>query len=351
MNKSLAILLLFFIPFVQSSAQSKKDFEVTVLQWNVWQEGTVISGGYDVIVAEIARLQPDFVTLSEVRNYNQSNFTERLTKSLQKKGLTYYSFYSDDSGLISKHPIKDSVVVFPVNKDHGSIHKLVAEINGCEFAIYTGHLDYLDCAYYNVRGYDGYTWKETSPPTSVSELLRLNDLSWRDDQIRVFLNEARHDIEAGRYVIFGGDFNEPSHLDWTEATAQLYDHKGMIVPWTISKLLEQAEYKDGYRELYPNPLTHPGFTYPCYNADTDIKKLTWAPKADERERIDLIYYKGKGIKVLEAKLFGTDSSVCRSKPIKDDFQDTIIKPLGIYPSDHKGVWMKFKITPSKKSKR
>ena len=341
------LMLLCLIPTVQF-AQKNEDFEITVLQWNIWQEGTLIPGGFDAIVTELARLRPDFVALSEVRNYNNTNFTSRLTEALKEKNLTYYSFYSDDSGLLSRYPIKDSVVVFPVNKDHGSIHKLVSEINGREFAVYTGHLDYLDCAYYNVRGYDGYTWKETSPPKSVEELLKLNNLSWRNDQIQVFLNEARYDIEAGRCVIFGGDFNEPSHLDWIEATAQLYDHRGMIVPWTLSLMMEQAGYKDGYRELYPNPLTHPGFTYPCYNADADITKLTWAPKADERERIDFIYYKGSGIRVLDAKLLGTDSSVVRSKPVKDDFQDSIIKPLGVYPSDHKGVWMKFRVQGSNK---
>ena len=50
----------------------KKEF--TVLQWNIWQEGTMVPGGYEAIVDEIIRLRPDFVTLSEVRNYNNTNF-------------------------------------------------------------------------------------------------------------------------------------------------------------------------------------------------------------------------------------------------------------------------------------
>ena len=37
-----------------------------------------VPGGYDAIVNEIARLRPDFVTLSEVRNYENTNFTARL---------------------------------------------------------------------------------------------------------------------------------------------------------------------------------------------------------------------------------------------------------------------------------
>ncbi len=52
-----------------SAAQTPKEF--TVLQWNIWQEGTMVKGGYEAIVNEIVRLKPDFITFSEVRNYNK----------------------------------------------------------------------------------------------------------------------------------------------------------------------------------------------------------------------------------------------------------------------------------------
>lgn len=92
-------------------SQNKSEF--TVLQWNIWQEGTKVPGGYDAIVNEIVRLKPDFVTFSEVRNYNNTRFCDRIVQSLKKKGETYYSFYSYDSGLLSRHPITDSLTVFP----------------------------------------------------------------------------------------------------------------------------------------------------------------------------------------------------------------------------------------------
>ena len=103
--------------------QSKGKGEFTVLQWNVWQEGTMVPGGYDAIVNEIVRLQPDFVTFSEVRNYHNTRFNDRIVASLKEKGLDYYSFYTYDPGLLSKHPITDSLTVFPENGDHGSIYK------------------------------------------------------------------------------------------------------------------------------------------------------------------------------------------------------------------------------------
>ena len=335
--------LLLFILFIACKINAKSNFQFTVLQWNIWQEGTLIKGGFDAIVNEIDRLRPDFITLSEVRNYRNTDFTARLVNELRKKGVTYYSFFSDDSGVLSRTPITDSVVVFPLNKDHGSVYKLVTKVKGKEIAVYTCHLDYLDCAYYNVRGVDGYTWKETKRPENVEQLLKLNDLSWRDNAVTVFLNEARNDIEKGRLVIFGGDFNEPSHLDWIEATAQLYDHHGFVVPWTISKKLEKAGFKDSYRVVFPNVLTHPGFTYPSFNPDADIAKLTWAPKADERERIDLIYYKGEGLKAIDAKLFGLDTSVVRLQPQKDHSSDPYIYPLGVWPTDHRGLLVTFQV--------
>ena len=87
------LLFTTLLLFVSVFARSQKSNEFTVLQWNVWQEGTMVPGGYDAIVNEIVRLKPDFVTFSEVRNYNKTNFTARVCASLKEKGLSYYSFY------------------------------------------------------------------------------------------------------------------------------------------------------------------------------------------------------------------------------------------------------------------
>lgn len=118
------ILLLWVILCIK--AQEKNEF--TVLQWNIWQEGTQVKGGYDAIVDEIVRLKPDFVTLSEVRNYKNTRFCDRIVQSLKQRGEIYYSFFSYDSGLLSRYPITDSLTVFPLKDDHGSIYKMVSSI-------------------------------------------------------------------------------------------------------------------------------------------------------------------------------------------------------------------------------
>ena len=87
------------------------------MQLNVWQECTKVPGGFDTLVSEIERRQPDLVTLSEVRNYDGVDFTARLCESLKQKGLRYYSQRSDDSGIISRYPIKDYSTVYPLQDD------------------------------------------------------------------------------------------------------------------------------------------------------------------------------------------------------------------------------------------
>ncbi len=333
------VFLLFFTNIVWGKTKTLK-----VLQFNIWQEGTMVDGGFDAIADEIVRSDADFVMLSEVRNYKNTRFCDRITEALRKRGKIYYSFFSNDSGLLSRYPLMDSITVFPLENDRGSVYKAITKIKNREIAIYTCHLDYRNCAYYDVLGYDGSTWKKRPPVTNVDSILYLNRLSVRDDAIALFIAEAEKDKKAGRLVFLGGDFKEPSHLDWTEATKNLWDHRGAVVPWDVSVMLEKAGYKDVYRVIYPNPITHPGFTFPADNQLKEISKLTWAPEADERERIDFIYYlPDKKLTPLAAMIVGPSGSIAYNERVEETSKDFFIKPIGVWPTDHKAVLAEFKL--------
>lgn len=329
---------------IGATGMQSQNREFTLLQWNIWQEGTMVPGGYEAIADEIARLKPDFVTLSEVRNYNGQNFCDRIVRTLKEHGEIYYSFYSKDSGLLSRHPIAESTTVYPENNDHGSIYRMVVNLGEHKIAVYTAHLDYLNDAYYNVRGYDGSTWEEISVPQSIHEVLEINDRSLRDDAIRAFLEVARKDIADGNIVLIGGDFNEPSHLDWIRETKDLYDHQGMIIPWTVTLLLDNHKFIDAYREKYPDVLDYPGFTFPSDNALVAAEKLTWAPKADERERIDYIFYHPHPeLRLKDIAIFGPDRSIAYCKRVKESSKDRFLLPKGVWPTDHKGLLATFRL--------
>ncbi|GAA3577631.1 endonuclease/exonuclease/phosphatase family protein [Snuella lapsa] len=120
-------------------------------------------------------------------------------------------------------------------------------------------------------------------------------------------------------MIFGGDLNTPSHLDWGENAKSL--HNDLIVPWYATKVLEDMGLVDTYRTLNPDPISHPGITW-----DTKGKK--------DEHRIDYIYYKSPKLKAVQSqsyKAFLGDTLRINTNKIP-------------YPSDHGFVVTTFQLT-------
>ena len=121
------------------------------------------------------------------------------------------------------------------------------------------------------------------------------------------------DSEDPIFVV--GDFNEPSHLDWTEAAAKA-GHHPMKVAFPTSQRMVEAGFTDSYRTIHPDEAAKPG--------------LTWSPVYEPKHpdhhlmRIDYVYFKGKGVEVTDAKIVGEDK----------EHADIVVSP---YPSDHRAV--------------
>lgn len=343
--KQVVYSLLFVFIFVGSG--TAQTYPLRVLQFNIWQEGTTVPGGFDGVVEEIARLQPDLVALSEVRNYNNTRFHERIVTALKAKGLTYYSFYSDDTGILSKYPL---IEYGPLGKKdidfRGTIHKVVVKHeSGKEITFYTVHLQYTKAANYLPRAYDADTWEKLPAPVlSADSIIQNNKLSTRDEAIAAFIKDARQETKKGRLVFLGGDFNEPSHLDWTKRTKNLFDHHGQIVPWNNTLSLQKNGFIDAYRKQFPNEVSHPGFTFPAYITTVPTKKLVWAPDADERDRIDFIFYrKNKAVRLKDVTIVGPKESILKGQPVTEATKDPFLLPQGNWPTDHKALLADFVI--------
>ena len=86
-----------------------------------------------------------------------------------------------------------------------------------------------------------------------------------------------------------------------------------------------------------------GLTYPADNPLKEPGKLTWAPKADERDRIDFIFYQGKDIEAKKAVIFGPKGSIVRNQRVQETSKDKFLLPLDVWPTDHKGLLVTFKM--------
>lgn len=336
----ITIILMVLFPLL-----SKGGERIRVLQINIWQECTHVPGGFDILVDNIIESGADVVFMQEIRNKGDVRFIPRLIGALALRGETFYGQDTTcDSGVISRFPLVPDGRKW---EGCGSVQRVKVDVGGHPVALYAAHLDYRNYACYYPRSYDGNTWKKIpAPVTSTEAVLKMNRDSGRDDTIRDFIRLSRADIDQGTDVILAGDFNEPSHLDWTERTASLWDHNGAVIPWDCSTMLYEGGFEDSFRAVNPDPVASPGFTFPSDNAACDPLKLTWAPESDERDRIDFIYYYKEGsLKPLESKVFGPAGSIVRGERKMEENLSDIIPAEGPWPTDHKAVLTVFELVP------
>ena len=145
-------------------------------------------------------------------------------------------------------------------------------------------------------------------------------------------------IEEKRAIFLVGDFNEPSHLDWTEHYAKNGSDRWVENPtgtplrlalqWPGSVLLKNIGMVDSFRQAHPNEVKKPGNTWtPSYPDQTPGRR----PYGDQvLDRIDRIYHHGNDVKVVSAQVVGE----------RGDTSDIVIQ--GRWPSDHRAVVIEYK---------
>lgn len=326
------------------SCCSRESQPLRVLQLNTWGEGSVVSGGTQALIDIIDQSDPDLVLLQEIRGQKTIDL---FIDSLQKRGKTYYGKSMNIStALMSKYPMNDVRSSTELGDDSYAFMKGVVEVKSQRISFYSIHLDWLHVGYYLARGYSSNpTWNKLSAPvTDADSVLNYNRQSRRNKEIEALMASVENDIDNGSLVIFGGDLNEPSHLDWQEDTKDIRDHNGMVIDWDCSSMLYNAGYKDVYRESYPSAVTHPGFTCNAGNKYVDAQKLLWSLNIDDRERIDFIYYHpNESLELESVSIIGPKEDFYDGKIQYQETQDNITETSGVWPSDHKGNLAIFKL--------
>ena len=132
-------------------------------------------------------------------------------------------------------------------------------------------------------------------------------------------------IKAGTPVIVTGDFNAPSHLDYTEAAIGLRPAMVAAVAWPVSLRMLAAGFTDSFRAAHPDPVARPGLTY--------SPGIPWpvTREGESLDRIDFIYAANAGVEASE--IWG--------EPGNPD----VDKGFAPWPSDHRAVISDLTVTP------
>lgn len=163
---------------------------------------------------------------------------------------------------------------------------------------------------------------------SDEQVLENEASSGRTPQIKNILAQIGPNLDDADNVpvLFTGDFNAPSHKDWTEENKD--NHCGRTFDWPTSKEPENAGLIDSLREVYPDPVQDPHITWsPIF-----LKNPDYDNKDEPLDRIDFVYYKGQGLKPKAA------DSIMRGepKPEPDHKQNE-------WTSDHKAIVVTFDV--------
>lgn len=369
--------------------------KLRALQFNVWLDGARVRDGLSLIANAIIDSEADVVSLVEVKNL-KGDFVERLKRKLQERGVLYYGTFQGnprkfgldaDTAILSRFPVTEERVIYRT-KENCIVRSLIdlSSDDGNSapriLAVYSVHLEYRCYSCYLPRGYNsnshqfpgwgmiknskpGSGWltncifwasdRDLEPqPMTDAKLIRQDNIeSTRPEAIGRLIDDARA-LEENIPIIVMGDFNEPSTLDWTESTSHIADHNGLVYKWDTTELLNQSGFIDAYRDLYPDPVTHPGFTWPSAAQGPGEHKMpkrtNWIKRADERDRLDYIFFKDSKnssckLKAADAWLVGTPVTVVRDELVDESklmFQDKYSYGVGSpWPSDHRAVMTVF----------
>ena len=332
LNRKLAshlwLLLLIVITFLQSgcsnlSLQQKPQAGATedpdilkVLVWNAWRGGNEVTEGPEKILKVIRDSEADVVLMQE--SYDINGERPLLGAWLAEQlGWNQYQGESPHLCVLTRCEIAET---FDHEPWHGVGARLV-HASGREFLAWSIWLDY--------RAYIPYVIRD-NPQISDGDLLKSEfESSQRLPQAERLLariEELGH-LDSNLPLLVGGDWNTPSHLDWTRDTATVFKRRrDLDLP--VSLLVESNDFRDVYRMLHPDPVHHPGITWSPMFRGTEEKEQGF-------DRIDRLYLHDY---CRDWKLVPVSTTVYPE--VWEDVE--IAVPDRTFPSDHSAVLVEMK---------
>lgn len=148
--------------------------------------------------------------------------------------------------------------------------------------------------------------------------------------IRPFADQLSGTAGKGIPSFLVGDFNSPSHLDWTAETVGIRKHMKYTVEWPVSAALANAGFQDSYRKAHPDPVAEPGLTWPAARPFVEGYNpgLNGAPP----DRIDFVYVAGPAT-TRDSVVLGERGAPGASLSVAP------------WPTDHRAVLSTFGVTP------
>ena len=264
------ILLLMASQLAYSNEVPADSNRLRVLVWNVLHGSNDVENGPEKALEIIRESQADLVLLQE--SYDIDGERPKLGAWLAEQ-LGWKQWQGESAHLCVLTHLDLEATFF-----HHPWHGVGAELKDSLGRSFIAWSIWIDWRAYITREL------RDDPDMSDVELLAAEDVrSSRLPQanaILAHLQEVGH-RSADIPVLVGGDWNTPSHLDWTEDTERVFKHRRNL-PLPVSLAMQDAGFMDTFRAVHPNPVQRPGITWSPMFRETDGKVTGF-------ERIDRLY--------------------------------------------------------------
>ncbi|MDX2161497.1 MAG: endonuclease/exonuclease/phosphatase family protein [bacterium] len=299
-----ACILLFSLtlslPSMPTTAQgtaptAAEPVRITVMTYNILYGGDEID--YDQMLEAIRVTDPDIIGLQEPMGN-----VWRIAADLG------YPYGDERMHIISKFPLLTP-------PDFDGSYTFIEVAPGQVMAMANVHL--------TSDPYGPYLVRDGEPLDAVLAL----EQSLRLPEIGRYVEVLPNLVEMGYPVVWVGDFNSPSHLDWTPAADEARDVIAYPVTWPVSSVIAQMGFIDTYRTAHPDPVARPGFTW--------TPALPPIVEPDEvPDRIDWVLA-GGNVRVIDSAVVGEAENPA--------IVDVVVDPYG---SDHRAVISTLEVVPA-----
>ena len=289
---------------------------VRVMTFNLWHGGDAGGHGVDAVVAAIRAARADVAGLQETAGYAAEPGGERPDRSAEIARRLGWG-HVDQGG-------RDAVIGrFPVAGTSPGKRGVAWELpSGRRLWVFNSHLNHTPYQPYQLLG---IPYGDAPFLTTADEAVAAARAA-RGDEVDRLLAGAAAARGPGAAVVVTGDFNEPSHRDWTPAAARA----GLCpraVRWPSTAAVEAAGFADALRLARPDPVRD--------------RALTWTPRSpvgtpgERHDRIDFVFAPTArpgepAVTVVSAEIVGEAAETA----------DIVVAP---FPSDHRAVVVELRI--------
>jgi len=299
---------------IAASCAALADTTLSVMTYNIYGGGANDSKPVDETVAVIKAAGADIIGMQETRLEsdpcdadNCPPTGESVAKAIADKLGVYYYDQSKTNEALWANAILSRYPIGPATANDLGVK---IEVDGRTIYAFNIHLDdspYQPYQLLNIE-YGAAPFIKTE-----AEAVKFAEET-RGPALKLLFDDMKAADGADAAFVFG-DFNEPSHWDWTEKSVAA-GHQPIIVHWPSSLSIEKHGFVDAYRAVHSDEVAKPAYTWTPTTEPRDPE--------DHHDRIDFVLARAKDLKVEDASIVGE----------KPEAAEIVVTP---WPSDHRAV--------------